>query len=860
MSKISKQFKTIHSHEPLCSLTYGSKAARINRLAVNGFRIPEGIAFSQEEVTEIASSSLKFNASQFFGSKSLLCLRSSLVDSQLGGPTVIKNIGLNDVQVEVLAENVGLVMALEMYHKFIEDFSILVFEFDLDYSSVTEKLGVEKSSNQQLESLKEKTRLYKKAFFDEFGHEFPEDINFQVELGIKAMTKIWQRPAAKHFRKAHGVAPENGLGIIIQRTVLTNHIGVSGNGYISNVDYQEGVETICGNFSSYEEIKLTGTFGFLDYELGTNKKDDRKDIKKVYPELFKGLTKIIDKISNHLVDKCICEFIVDNGKIFVIDAGAAPRSPQAAVRVVVDLVKAGKITEEEALMRIEPSNLLNFLHPTLAPIDEKEICGNGISASPGAATGRLAFTSEDAINMKTQGISAILIRQETNPEDVRGMHASVGILTARGGMTSHAAVIARGLGLPCVVGATDLIIDISKKTLVSNKGDLLFSGDLITIDGTQGYIYRGQREMILPKMSSSFNALMHWSDLLRSLEVRANADTPQDAQLSRNFGADGIGLCRTEHMFLDEKRIFLMRQMILAEKIFKRKQFLDELLPLLEQDFVELFKIMKDLPVCIRLLDTPLNDFLPNTDIDKTLLADSLGISISEVVKKCSDLNEVNPMLGKRGVRLGIMINEIYEMQVRAIFRAIAENCLSSQKLIVPEIMLPLVSSEKEVIIVKKTIDKVVGEISTETSLKLDYKLGIMVETPRAALRAGDLAKSSDFFSFGTNDLTQMTFGLSRDDASQFLPQYIEAGIFPNDPFESLDLEGVGELILLAAERGRKKNSKIVLSLCGEHGGDATSIRFCKSANFDYVSCSPFRVPIAKLAAAQASIVAKGDV
>ncbi len=533
------------------------------------------------------------------------------------------------------------------------------------------------------------------------------------------------------------------------------------------------------------------------------------------------------------------------------------RNARAAVRIAVDLAHAGAITREEALLRIEPRSLIEHLHPQIDPAAPRDVFATGLAASPGAATGRIVFTAEAAQAAAAQDEATILVRLETSPEDIRGMHAARGVLTVRGGMSSHAAVIARGLGLPCVVGAGTLRLDTAARTLTSPDGRLLREGALVTLDGTRGEVLAGAPAMIPPELGGAFSELLDWADATRDLGVRANADTPAEARMARDFGVDGLGLCRTEHMFFDAARLTVMREMILADTDAERQAALDRLLPMQRADFIELFEIMRGLPVTIRLLDPPLHEFLPHEPAEIRALAEAMGLPIAQVIARARELAEVNPMLGMRGVRLGVTMPAIYDMQARAIFEAAIAVNRDAGAPLVPEVMIPLVSAQREVALVKDRVDAIAAAVQREQGALLTYKLGVMVETPRAALRAGDLAACSAFLSFGTNDLTQMTYGLSRDDAGRFMRDYVNRGVFPEDPFHSLDLEGVGELMLIAARRARARNPDVTLGLCGEHGGDPSSVRFCRVAGFDYVSCSPFRVPIARLAAAQATLLAQ---
>jgi pyruvate,orthophosphate dikinase len=552
------------------------------------------------------------------------------------------------------------------------------------------------------------------------------------------------------------------------------------------------------------------------------------------------------------------EFTVQQGKLYMLQTRSGKRTAAAALKIAVDMVEQGVIDKAEAIKRIDPKSLDQLLHPTLDPKAKKQIIAKGLPASPGAASGKVVFSADEAEALTNKGNKVILCRNETSPEDIHGMHAAKGIITSRGGMTSHAAVVARGMGRPCVAGAGDLHMDYAKQQMTV-KGVTVKAGEIVTIDGSTGEVMLGEIATVQPELSGDFEKLMGWADGFRRLKVRANAETPLDARTARKFGAEGIGLCRTEHMFFDTDRITAMREMIVADDEKGRRAALAKLEPMQKKDFVELFTIMDGLPVTIRLLDPPLHEFLPQGESEIAAVAAAAGVSADKVKKRTQQLHESNPMLGHRGCRLGISYPEIYEMQARAIFLASAEMAKMG-KSVIPEIMIPLIATKKELDILKEMVDRVAGQVSEETSVRVDYLVGTMIELPRAALRAGDIAESAEFFSFGTNDLTQTTFGLSRDDAASFLPDYYAANVFEHDPFATLDQEGVGELIKIACERGRKSRLDIKLGICGEHGGDANSVKFCHRTGLDYVSCSPYRIPIARLAAAQAAIEGEKDV
>jgi len=586
-------------------------------------------------------------------------------------------------------------------------------------------------------------------------------------------------------------------------------------------------------------------------------KDPRgPSLEELAPEAFAQLISYAGLMRKKLREEMQVEFVIENGAVHLLDGVRVQRSSQAAVRIAVRLAEDEIITRQEALIRVAPATLNELLHRQVDRDAIREVIGHGIAASPGAAAGKIVFNAAEAQASAARGEACVLVRRETTPEDIRGMHAANAVLTERGGITSHAAVIGRGIGLPCVVGATGMRFQIRKKQLTCSDGRVLTEGDLITVDGTHGQVLAGEAPMLEAALDDAFQTLLAWADAERDIGVRANADTPADAHTAKAFNAQGIGLCRTEHMFFEPERLTVMREMIFADQGSDRAAALERLLPMQRTDFIELFKTMAGLPVCIRLFDPPLHEFLPSDHTGHRELAEALDLPLSDVTRRVEALSEYNPMLGMRGVRLGITVPEIYDMQARAIFQA-AIAASSDAAPVVPEIMIPLVSARREVDLVKTRIDMVAAPVRSETGSDFDYKLGVMVETPRAALRAEDIAQSAMFLSFGTNDLTQMTYGLSRDDAGRFMSGYVQKGVYPEDPFHTLDVDGVGELLILGARRGRSARPDLVLSLCGEHGGNPESIAFCRAAGFDYVSCSPFRVPVARLAAAQLAVLDK---
>jgi pyruvate,orthophosphate dikinase len=576
-------------------------------------------------------------------------------------------------------------------------------------------------------------------------------------------------------------------------------------------------------------------------------------MEEIMPKIFKELKNIFTKLEKHYRDMQDIEFTVENNKLWMLQTRTGKRTAKAAIKIAVDMVKEKLISKKEAILRIDPSTLDTLLHPTLDEKAEKKVIAKGLPASPGAASGKVVFTADEAEKMNNQKEDSILVRVETSPEDIHGMHAAKGILTARGGMTSHAAVVARGMGRPCVSGSGEINIDYESKEF--KAGNLTIKeGDVITIDGGTGRVIQGSVPTVKPDISGYFSIIMKWADEFRKLKIRTNAETPQDTKMARKFGAEGIGLCRTEHMFFDDERILSVRQMILSKDLDDRKTALDKLLPFQKNDFKEIFKIMKGLPVTVRLLDPPLHEFLPKTDKDMESVARALNSGIKEIKNRVAELHELNPMLGHRGCRLGISFPEIYEMQCRAIFTALIECKKEKVESVIPEIMIPLVSTEDELGIMRKLVNRVADDLQKEYKIKINYFVGTMIELPRAALQAAPISKYADFFSFGTNDLTQTTFGISRDDSGKFLDDYLDHKIFDNDPFVSIDRDGVGELVKIASQRGRKQNKKLKLGICGEHGGDPKSIEFCSKVGLNYVSCSPYRIPIARLAAAQAEL------
>lgn len=837
--------------EGVVEARYGRRAADLARLAALGLPVPAGIALSFDCVAGLAAGGPMPDLGPVLAGGTLLALRCSPGERSWGGASAMLNVGIGDRALAEIAERAGADVAWEIYRRFIVTFAHAVHGIDPpDFDAPFRDGGPDPAGG-----IAAMLRHYEA----ETDEAWPHEPAAQLEGLARAMARAWMSPSARILRKARGAPEEAGLGLVIQRLTLALGGEASGSGEVQLVSSRTGAPAVEGAF----RVRAQGA-----HRIGP---DDTRpltraarlaaggaapSLEEVAPAALKTLRKAAAKAAGGFGDALRLDFALDGGQVTVLDAVPVRRSARAAVRIAVDLANAGSISRSEALLRVEPQSLIEHLHPQIDERAQRDVFALGVAASPGAATGRIVFTANDAQIAAAQGEAVILVRLETSPEDIRGMHAARGILTVRGGVTSHAAVIARGIGLPCVVGAGALRLDLAERTLTSPDGRVLREGARITLDGTRGEIMAGAPAMIAPELGGAFAELLRWADAVRGLGVRANADTPAEARMARDFRVDGLGLCRTEHLFFDAARINVMREMILADNESERQTALDQLLPMQRADFVELFEIMHGLPVTIRLLDPPLHEFLPQELEEIESLAALMGVPAGRIAARARELSEVNPMLGMRGVRLGVTMPAIYEMQARAIFEAAIAVNREAAAPVVPEVMIPLVSACREVELVKARIDAVAAAVQEEAGARLAYKLGVMVETPRAALRAGDLAASSAFLSFGTNDLTQMSYGLSRDDAGRFMRDYVNLGVFPEDPFHTLDVEGVGELMLIAARRGRARNPGIVLGLCGEHGGDPTSVRFCKIAGFDYVSCSPFRVPIARLAAAQATLLA----
>jgi pyruvate,orthophosphate dikinase len=698
---------------------------------------------------------------------------------------------------------------------------------------------------------------YKARVEEEHGAPFPQDPHAQLWGAIGAVFGSWMNQRAITYRRLHAIPESWGTAVNVQAMVFGNMGDTSATGVAFTRNPSTGEKRLYGEFliNAQGEDVVAGirTPQEITEIARAESGSDKPSLERAMPVAFAELTRIYGHLEKHYRDMQDLEFTVEQGKLWMLQTRSGKRTAKAALRIAVELASEGLITRDEAVTRVDPGALDQLLHPTINPSAERKVIASGLPASPGAASGEIVFSSDEAELLKSQGRKVILVRVETSPEDIHGMHAAEGILTTRGGMTSHAAVVARGMGKPCVSGAGAIRVDYAANTF-SAGGVTLKKGEIITIDGSTGQVLAGKVAMQEPALSGEFSTLMGWADKARKLKVRANADTPNDARVAIKFGAEGIGLCRTEHMFFEGDRIRAVREMILADDEKSRRAALAKLLPMQRDDFIELFEIMGGLPVTIRLLDPPLHEFLPHTEAEIAEVAAAMNADPRKLADRARELHEFNPMLGFRGCRLAIAYPEIAEMQARAIFEAAIEAGKRTGKPVVPEVMVPLIATKMEFDLVKARIDAMAKAVSEETGAKLDYQVGTMIELPRAALMAGEIAQTAEFFSYGTNDLTQTTFGISRDDAASFLGFYTGKGILPIDPFVSIDREGVGELVKIATERGRKVRKNLKLGICGEHGGDPASVVFCHEIGLDYVSCSPFRVPIARLAAAQAAL------
>jgi len=793
----------------------------------------------------------------------LISVRSGARASMPGMMDTVLNLGLNDVTVEAVAKKSGdRRFTYDSYRRFITMYSDVVLgvghhHFEDLLEALKDRKGHALDTDLDAEDWIDLVERYKACVVKETAKPFPQDPHEQLWGAIGAVFGSWMNARAITYRRLHAIPASWGTAVNIQAMVFGNMGETSATGVAFTRNPSTGDKSLYGEFliNAQGEDVVAGirTPQEITEASRIAASSDKPSLEAAMPQAFAELERIYHLLERHYRDMQDLEFTIEQGKLWMLQTRSGKRTAPAALKIAVDLADEGLISRDEAVLRVDPAALDQLLHPTIDPKAERKIIAVGLPASPGAASGEVVFSSEDAETLKNQGRKVILVRVETSPEDIHGMNAAEGILTTRGGMTSHAAVVARGMGKPCVSGAGTVRVDYQAQTMTAT-GVTLRRGDIVTIDGSTGQVLAGRVTMIEPELSGEFATLMGWADKIRRLKVRANADTPNDARVSVKFGTEGIGLCRTEHMFFEENRILAVREMILADDEAGRRAALAKLLPMQRGDFVELFETMRGLPVTIRLLDPPLHEFLPRSEAEIAEVAAAMGTDPRKLADRARELHEFNPMLGFRGCRLAIAYPEIAEMQARAIFEAAVIAGKRTGEPVVPEVMVPLIATKAEFDLVKARIDAIAKAVEQETGTVIAYQVGTMIELPRAALRAGEIAETAEFFSFGTNDLTQTTWGISRDDAASFLGPYAEKGIIKVDPFVSLDREGVGELVQIAVERGRKVRPDIKLGICGEHGGDPASIAFCHEVGLDYVSCSPFRVPIARLAAAQAAL------
>jgi pyruvate,orthophosphate dikinase len=777
----------------------------------------------------------------------LVSVRSGARVSMPGMMDTVLNLGLNDDTVQGLIKKTGNErFSYDAYRRFVAMFGNVVLgmehrDFERVMDAAKEKVGAKHDTDLETEDLKAIVAEMKAVIQEKTGKPFPEDPRDQLKLAMEAVFSSWNNKRAIAYRNMNNYPHNMGTAVNVQAMVFGNMGDTSGTGVAFTRNPSTGERHFYGEFlmNAQGEDVVAGIRTPLKIE----------DLKGRMPKIYEELFDIQERLELHYRDMQDIEFTIEQGKLYLLQTRTGKRTAKAAIRIAVEMVSEGLITQNEAIKRIDPNQLNALLHPSIDPSAEKERLAKGLPASPGAASGKIVFTADEACHQVEDGAKVILVRKETSPEDIHGMHVAEGILTATGGMTSHAAVVARGMGKPCIAGCKDLRINEEAKVLTIGE-EHFAEGDILTLDGATGEVFRGQLPTVDPELSEEFDVLMGWADEVRRLQVRTNADTPEDAEVARKFGAEGIGLCRTEHMFFDDERIKYVRQMILAQNALGRRASLDKLRPMQVEDFKGIFRVMDDLPVTIRLLDPPLHEFLPQSDEKMAPLAADMGVDLNAIKEAVQALHEFNPMLGHRGCRLGITTPEIYEMQVQAIFEAAA--AVNKEGITVRvEIEVPLVGHVKELRSVRERIDAIAEEMGP---FDFDWKVGTMIELPRACVTADQIAKSADFFSFGTNDLTQMTFGFSRDDAGSFLPHYTECEILPDNPTETIDQDGVGQLMRMAVKLGRSTKKTLEIGICGEHGGEPRSVAFCHDIDLDYVSCSPYRVPVARLAAAQAAL------
>ncbi|MCW2366360.1 pyruvate,orthophosphate dikinase [Sphingobium sp. B7D2B] len=865
----------------------GGKGANLDGMAAIGLPVPPGFTITTEMCTryyedgetypeslnaEVAGgiAHIEGVTGKRFGDAAdplLVSVRSGARVSMPGMMDTVLNLGLNDETVAGLATVSGDArFAWDSYRRFIQMYSDVVL--GLDHGKFEEALEIAKEdkgafldTELSAEDWQALVAEYKTLVQQLWGKPFPQDVHEQLWGAVGAVFGSWQADRAKVYRRLNNIPGDWGTAVNVQAMVFGNMGETSATGVAFTRDPATGENAYYGEYliNAQGEDVVAGirTPQYLTKAARERAGAKPLSMEESMPETYAELAKVFQILETHYRDMQDIEFTVQQGKLWMLQTRSGKRTAKAALKIAVDMAHEGLISNEEAVARVDAAALDQLLHPTLDPQAPRDVLTKGLPASPGAASGQVVFDAETAERLNELGEAVILVRIETSPEDIHGMHAAKGILTARGGMTSHAAVVARGMGRPCVSGAGSISIDTAGKLM--RIGDrLLKEREIITIDGATGEVMAGEVPTVQPELAGDFGTLMEWADQVRRLKVRANAETPLDCRTAREFGAEGVGLCRTEHMFFDAARITAVRQMILAETEAGRREALAKLLPEQRADFTEIFTEMAGLPVTIRLLDPPLHEFLPHEDVDFADVAEAAGVSVDLLKRRAAELHEFNPMLGHRGCRLGVTYPEIYEMQARAIFEAALDVAKASGDAPIPEVMIPLVATKRELELMKDIVDKTAKAVFAERGASVEYLVGTMIELPRAALKAGEIAEAGEFFSFGTNDLTQTTIGISRDDAGRFLTQYVDKGIFARDPFVSLDVEGVGELIEIAVDRGRATRPAIKLGICGEHGGDPASIAFCEKAGLDYVSASPYRVPIARLAAAQAALAARG--
>ena len=874
-SKDSKKFKNPKNY-------LGGKGANLAEMRRLGLPVPPGFTVSTKACDIFYKNKKKLNSKilneikkelkiiekesgKKFGDLSnplLISVRSGARVSMPGMMDTILNLGLNDKTVLALAKKTDNIrFAKDSYRRFIQMYSNVVmgveaYKFEELIENYKLTKGVLLDTDLDENDWDGLIKDFKEVVRSKTKKEFPQNVFDQLFGAIGAVFLSWESNRAKIYRKLNRIPLGWGTAVNVQSMVFGNMGNDCATGVVFTRNPSDGINEIYGeyliNAQGEDVVAGTRTPQYITKKAIKNSATKEKSMEESMPKIFKQLKKILNILEKHYRDMQDVEFTVENKKLWMLQTRSGKRTAKSAIKIAVDMVKEKLISKKKAVLRIDPNSLDTLLHPTLDEKSEINVIARGLPASPGAASGKVIFSSDDAERLNSTMQDTILVRVETSPEDIHGMHAAKGILTSRGGMTSHAAVVARGMGRPCVSGSSEIVINYEKKIFKTSNLKIK-EGDVITIDGSTGRIILGEVSTVKPEISGDFSKLMNWADGYRKLKIRTNSETPTDTKTARDFGAEGIGLCRTEHMFFDEERILSVREMILSKTKQDRNNALAKLLPHQKNDFIEIFKIMNGLPVTVRLLDPPLHEFLPKNEKEITDVSKALGLSTKEIQSRIGELHEHNPMLGHRGCRLGISFPEIYEMQCRAIFEALIQCKKNKYKSIIPEIMIPLVSTEAEIKIMKDLVDRIAQKIQKENNIKINYLVGTMIELPRAAIKAGEIAKHANFFSFGTNDLTQTTFGISRDDSGKFLNDYIENKIFDIDPFISID-DGVGELIEIASKRGKKQNKKIKLGICGEHGGDPKSINFCSKIGLNYVSCSPYRVPVARLAAAQAQL------